>query len=46
MTKRELINICLEFPDMYEDYPFELLTDTPEAKYDRSFEALKRDREK
>jgi len=31
MTKRELINICLEFPDVYEDYPFDLLTETPDA---------------
>jgi len=31
MTKRELINICLEFPYVYEDYPFDLLTETPDA---------------
>ena len=31
MTKRELINLCLELPDVYEDYPFDLLTDTPGA---------------
>ena len=31
MTKRELIDLCLEFNGAYEDYPFELLTDTPDA---------------
>jgi len=31
MNKRELINICLELPDTYEDYPFDLLTETPGA---------------
>jgi predicted DNA-binding protein (MmcQ/YjbR family) len=28
MTRRELINICLEYPDAYEDYPFDdVITD-------------------
>ena len=31
MTKRELIILCLELPDTYEDYPFDLLTDAPGA---------------
>lgn len=31
MTKRDVINLCLEFADSYEDYPFELLTDSPDA---------------
>jgi predicted DNA-binding protein (MmcQ/YjbR family) len=31
MTKRELINICLELDGVYEDYPFDLVTDTPSA---------------
>jgi len=31
MTKRDLINICLELAGTYEDYPFDLLTDTPDA---------------
>ena len=30
MNKRELINICLELENVYEDYPFELLTDAPD----------------
>lgn len=29
MTKRELINLCLEFEDAYEDYPFDLITENP-----------------
>ena len=31
MTKRELINICLELDGAYEDYPFDVLTDAPSA---------------
>jgi predicted DNA-binding protein (MmcQ/YjbR family) len=31
MTKREVIILCLEFEDVYEDYPFDLLTDAPDA---------------
>jgi predicted DNA-binding protein (MmcQ/YjbR family) len=31
MTKRELINLCLEFEGAYEDYPFDLVTDAPGA---------------
>jgi predicted DNA-binding protein (MmcQ/YjbR family) len=31
MNKRELINLCLTLPDVYEDYPFDLLTDSPDA---------------
>ena len=31
MTKRELINLCLEWPDAIEAYPFDLITDAPEA---------------
>ena len=31
MTKHELINLCLELPDTYEDYPFDLITDAPGA---------------
>ena len=31
MTKRETIDLCLELPDTYEDYPFELLTESPDS---------------
>jgi predicted DNA-binding protein (MmcQ/YjbR family) len=31
MTKREVINLCLELECVYEDYPFDLLTDTSDA---------------
>ena len=31
MTKRELINLCLEFDGTYEDYPFDLLTESPDS---------------
>ncbi|MCL2674995.1 MAG: MmcQ/YjbR family DNA-binding protein [Firmicutes bacterium] len=31
MTKREIINLCLELPDVYEDYPFDLITADPTA---------------
>ena len=31
LTKRDIINLCLALPDTYEDYPFDLLTETPDA---------------
>ena len=31
MTRRELIELCLTLGNAYEDYPFDLLTDTPGA---------------
>lgn len=31
MTKRDLIKICLELTDVYEDYPFDLAPDDPKA---------------
>ena len=31
MNKRELINLFLEFPGVYEDYPFDLLTEMPDV---------------
>lgn len=31
MTRRELINYCLTYPDAYEDYPFDEFPDDPRA---------------
>lgn len=31
LTKRDVINLCLALPDTYEDYPFDLLTESPNA---------------
>ena len=31
MTRRELIDYCLTYPDAYEDYPFDALSDAPAA---------------
>lgn len=31
MNKRELIDLCLALPNTYEDYPFDLLTETAGA---------------
>ena len=31
MTKRELINLCLEWPGAIEAYPFDLVTEAPDA---------------
>jgi predicted DNA-binding protein (MmcQ/YjbR family) len=31
VTKRELINLCLELDGTYEDYPFDISPDAPDA---------------
>lgn len=31
MTKRDLINLCLELDGTYEDYPFDLAPEAPGA---------------
>lgn len=31
MTRRELIDYCLTYPDAYEDYPFDEIVDGPDA---------------
>lgn len=31
MTRRELIEYCLTYPDAYEDYPFDERADAPDA---------------
>ena len=31
MTKRELIDLCLELPDVAEAYPFDLITAAPDS---------------
>jgi len=33
MTRRELIDYCLTYPDAYEDYPFNELTGAPDAAW-------------